>query len=138
MFTTLARVGAFTTLSFALTSAVGARAQTDAAVRPQNCRVATPVVLRRALPSYHVTSARQPFAVVRLTLGRDGLVKARRLVWNSGDAAFNRASLRAIEATAFAPASRACVATASTIDYVFAAMRGGRDVQTIVLSNVPR
>lgn len=55
-----------------------------------------------------------------MTLRSDGLVGTKRLVWNSGNAAFNDAALATASETAFAPASRACVARSSQFDYLFA------------------
>lgn len=132
MFQTTPRIAAGAIIALScLGSAVNAA--TTSGVAPGLCRTATATVLRRALPTEVSGTTNSTFAVVRVTLAPNGAIVSRALRWNSGDASFNRASLRAIERTAFAPASRACAATASTFDYIFTSSARGSRVTAVLL-----
>jgi TonB family protein len=112
-------IAAVAAASIVLSSGICAQAAVTSGSALQSCRAETPTVLRRVLPKT-VAASPSTFAVVRMTLRSDGLIGTKRLVWNSGNAAFNDAALAAASRTAFAPASHACVAGASEFDYLFA------------------
>jgi hypothetical protein len=107
-------------------NATSAEADPSFTTLPNHCHAATSTVLHRSLPGDRPSSP--DWAVVRVEVGRDGLLRSDpRVLWQSGDAAFSRRSVRAVAATAFTPASRLCRAVGSAFDYaVLSTPRGTR------------
>ncbi len=128
----LAQRLAFCTLAVGLSTGGVAPAAATAGA----CPSAAPAVLHQVIPALTKTMPHDRYAAVRIRLDRGGRVNSLRLVWNSGDVAFNTAALHAAALSAYLPASRSCRAAASEFDYLFEAKAGAAQVRTSVIQQM--
>ncbi|MBD5655661.1 MAG: hypothetical protein IAI50_10870 [Candidatus Eremiobacteraeota bacterium] len=116
-------------VAFAAFAIVAVRASPAAQAVPTrpnalHCRSAVATVLHRSLPAFATSGAKASWAVVHVSIERNGLPGAvARVLWRSGSS--DDRALRAVSATAFTPASHSCSAIASSFDYALIATPHG-------------